>query len=171
VTPTCLVARAGPCDGESASTQGTITSPSADKRSAQPSRVSPVDAQKGYVGTPTNRNALSLLFPFHSPAPWEASQCGVDAEPQVFMLLLLRYGLETKALIFFRHLAAASSITGCQFFLGGGAIRRGRCGQGAPRPTAQACAPQAGLQNIGRWGRARRHADRLPPSNSGRRFR
>src|SRR6516225_9038142 len=70
------------------------------KHSAQPSRVSPVDAQKGYAGMPTIGNALSLLFPFHSPAPWEASQCGVDAEPQVFMLLLLRYGLETKALIF-----------------------------------------------------------------------
>src|SRR6516165_8977215 len=90
---------------------------------------------------------------FHStrPAPWEASRCGVDAEPQVFMLLLLRYGLETKALIFFGHLAAASRIIGCQFFVGGGgAIRRSRCSQGAPRPTAQACAPQAGLQNIGR---------------------
>src|SRR6516164_8847397 len=34
------------------------------KHAAQPSRDSPVDAQKGYVGTPTIRNALSLLFPF-----------------------------------------------------------------------------------------------------------
>ncbi len=74
-----------------------------------------LDTQKGYAGMPTIGNALSLLFPFHSPAPWEASQCGVDAEPQVFMLLLLRYGLETKALIFF-HGGLAGSIIGYQFF-------------------------------------------------------
>jgi hypothetical protein len=42
VTPTCLVARAGPCDAESASTKRTITPPYAGKHSAQPSRVSPV---------------------------------------------------------------------------------------------------------------------------------
>jgi hypothetical protein len=39
----------------------------AGKHSAQPSQVSPVDAQKEYAGTPTIRNARSLSFPFHSP--------------------------------------------------------------------------------------------------------
>jgi len=65
VTPTCLVARAGPCDAESASTKRTITY--AGKHSAQPSPVSRLDAQKGYAGTPTIGNARSLWFPFHSP--------------------------------------------------------------------------------------------------------
>ncbi len=41
--------------------------PYAGKHSAQPSRVSPVGAQKGYAGTPTIGNARSLWFPFHSP--------------------------------------------------------------------------------------------------------
>ena len=65
MTPTCLVARAGPCDAESASTKRTITY--AGKHSAQPSPVSRLDAQKGYAGTPTIGNARSLWFPFHSP--------------------------------------------------------------------------------------------------------
>jgi hypothetical protein len=67
VTPTRLVVRAGPCDAESASTQK-------DDHDALASTLRNrhgsawLDAQKGYAGTPTIRNALSLLFPFHSPA-------------------------------------------------------------------------------------------------------
>ena len=40
-----------------------------------------VDAQKGYAGTSTIRNARSLWFPFHSPGAMACGSCGVDAEP------------------------------------------------------------------------------------------
>ena len=81
MTPTCLVARAGPCDAESASTKRTITY--AGKHSAQPSPVSRLDAQKGYAGTPTIGNARSLSFPFHSLGAMEAGWCRVERRPPV----------------------------------------------------------------------------------------
>ncbi len=53
----------------------------------------------------------------------------------------------------------------------GGAIRRDRCGRGAPRPTARASAPRPGRPSIGPRGHAPPRAGRRPPSDSGRRFR
>ena len=53
----------------------------------------------------------------------------------------------------------------------GGAIRRNRCGRGAPRPTARASTPRPGRRCIGPRGRSRPHAGRRLPSDSGRRFR
>jgi hypothetical protein len=49
----------------------------------------------------------------------------------------------------------------------GGTIRRNRCGRGALRPTARASAPRPGRPSIGPQDRARPHAGRRPPSDSG----
>jgi hypothetical protein len=66
------------------------------------------------------------------------------------------------------------SVGGCGIRLlpsSGGAIRRNRCSQGAPRPTARASAPRPGRRSIGPRGRSRPHAGRRPPSDNGRRVR
>jgi len=72
------------------------------------------------------------------------------------------------------HESPYPSVGGCGIRLlrvSGGAIRRNRCGRGAPRPTARASAPRPGRRSIGPRGRSRPHAGRRPPSDSGRRFR
>jgi hypothetical protein len=46
------------------------------------------DAQKSYADTPTIRNARSLLFPFHSPAPWSGfAPCIKGAQARHFHAL------------------------------------------------------------------------------------
>jgi len=45
-------------------------------------RLVRLDAQKGYAGTPTIRNAQSLWFPFHSPAPWKRVSAALSVDRQ-----------------------------------------------------------------------------------------
>ena len=73
MTPTCLVARTGPCDAEVQPPKRTSTPSYAGKHSARPSQVSPVRCTERYASTPTIRNARSLWFPFH---PTGAMGCG-----------------------------------------------------------------------------------------------
>ena len=67
----CLVARADPCHAGHASTKRTITPPYAGSTLRNRHGSARLDAQKGYAGTPTIRNARSLLFPFRSPGAME----------------------------------------------------------------------------------------------------
>jgi hypothetical protein len=39
----------------------------------------------GYAGTPTIRNARSLSFPFHSPAPWKRVSVASTASPRAVL--------------------------------------------------------------------------------------
>lgn len=71
MTPMCLVARADPCHAGHASTKRTITPPYAGSTLRNRHGSARLDAQKGYAGTPTIRNARSLLFPFRSPGAME----------------------------------------------------------------------------------------------------
>jgi len=84
VTPTCLVARAGPCDAESPATREDdhavlmlASTPYNRHGSAR------FDAQKAMP----IRQPLEMpgRYCFHStrPTPWEASQCGVERRPPV----------------------------------------------------------------------------------------